>query len=90
MAPKEDRRDNRECKRTTLYWLKSRTFNFVRTILHIGGIVSRGMMLIWGKEIREEKYTNKPVSLLMGSEVPCCGVGLSDICLLSLIIFFVV
>ena len=46
------------------------------------------IMLIWeGNKLGWKSYTNKPVSPLMGSEVPCCGSGLSGNCLL--IIHFV-
>ena len=46
------------------------------------------MLISEGNQSGKKRYTHKPVSLLMGSEAPCCGGGLSDICLLIIHFIF--
>ena len=49
----------------------------------------REMVLIWeGNKLEYRRYTQKPVSPLMGSEAPCCGDGLSGNCLLTIHFIF--
>ena len=46
-------------------------------------------MLTWeGNKLGEKRYTHKPVSPVMESEAPCCGDGLSGICLLIIHFIF--
>ena len=46
-------------------------------------------MLTWeGNKLGEKRYTHKPVSPVVESEAPCCGDGLSGICLLIIHFIF--